>query len=98
MQRRRRCQEQEHANPPHSVMFCPVLSKGKVKSEKRRRRRANELFWTFHRRAGPCPARQMNGDWPAPAKPRPQQFQGEQDMLAPRPRHPKPKNGLLLTE
>eukprot|EP00661_Eupelagonemidae_sp_cell13_P025726 gene25726-biopygen24010 len=46
MQRRRRCQEQEHANPPHSVMFCPVLScpvllKGKVKSEKRRRRRAN---------------------------------------------------------
>eukprot|EP00661_Eupelagonemidae_sp_cell13_P007841 gene7841-biopygen19591 len=25
LQRRRRCQEQEHANPPRSVMLCPVL-------------------------------------------------------------------------
>eukprot|EP00661_Eupelagonemidae_sp_cell13_P018710 gene18710-biopygen3960 len=25
MQRRRRCQEQEHTNPPYSVLFCAVL-------------------------------------------------------------------------
>eukprot|EP00661_Eupelagonemidae_sp_cell13_P007659 gene7659-biopygen1522 len=39
----------KHATPPHSVLFCahlscPVLSKGKVKSEKRRRRRSCERY------------------------------------------------------
>eukprot|EP00661_Eupelagonemidae_sp_cell13_P000504 gene504-biopygen7621 len=44
MQRRRRCQEQEHANPPHSVLFCPVLSCPVLSKGKEPARGSPEIF------------------------------------------------------